>query len=345
MSSRPPPVETAGPPARLGDWLAVIRPRLTAPLFHPAAVARLLAITPFLPGDGLGILETRLASGVGSIDLSIRLLKPDPRRCRIHRISQPHLRSFLTRWADPGGPFSSVRSVWLEFDLDRSPAGLPEPVPCAKLPAVADPLWVVDSLLPALRGRPLPRAMREHWLSCQREIPLPGRLLYAFSLLARGSDAVRMEIFGLRPGEILDLLQRIAPASLSQVSEIAPVFEGVERIHLSFDISADGVLPRIGIEGSYPRLPRREARWGALFSRLEERGLCEPGKREAALAWPGSDSFWTAPERWPAGAVGARGFCLRSLSHVKVVYRPDREPEAKVYLAFGHLERVRALPE
>ncbi len=56
-------------------------------------------------------------------------------------------------------------------------------------------------------------------------------------------------------------------------------------------------------------------------------------KREAALAWPGWDSFWTAPDRWPVEAVGAEGYCVRYLSHVKVVCRPDREPEAKVYLA------------
>lgn len=312
-------METAGPPDRpsFPDWLAVVRPRLTEPLFHPAAVERLLATSRHLPGDGFGILETRLASGAGMVDLSVRLSEAAQAR-------------FLS---ELGGPLSIVRSVWLEFDLDRGTGGLPEPIPCAKLPADADPLWVVDALLPTLHNRELARGQRDRWLSCQREIPAPGYLLYAFSLRARGSDAVRMEIFGLDAEQILDVLGRISPAAVPPAAEITPLFEEVERLHLSFDLSPDGgVLPRIGIEGSFPRLPRREPRWRELFTRLEERGLCDHGKREAALAWPGYDTFWTAPERWPAGA---QGFCIRSLSHVKVVCEPGREPEAKVYLAFG----------
>jgi hypothetical protein len=134
----------------------------------------------------------------------------------------------------------------------------------------------------------------------------------------------------------------VAPSTIPHVADIAPLFDGVERLHLSFDLSPEGVLPRIGIEGSFPRLPRREPRWAALFDRLEERGSCDPRKREAALAWPGYDSIWTATKRWPIEAVGARGFCVRGLSHVKVVCQPDREPEAKVYLAFGYSARPAA---
>jgi hypothetical protein len=312
-------VETAGPPDRpsCSDWLAVVRPRLTEPLFPPRRVERLLSLTGLLPGDCLGILEARLASGNGPVDLSLRLSEAAQAR-------------FLS---DPGGQLSAVRSLWLELDLDRGAGGLPEPILCAKLAAEADPLWVVDVLLPALRGGPLAREQRKLWLACQREIPAPGYLLYAFSLRARGGDAVRMEIFGLGAEQILAYLGRVAPDVLPQVTEIAPTFEHVERLHLSFDLSRGGeILPRIGLEGSFPRLPRREPRWRELFARLEERGLCDPAKREAALAWPGYDSFWTAPERWPAGA---QGFCVRTLSHVKVVCQPGREPEAKVYLAFG----------
>jgi hypothetical protein len=337
-------VETAGLLASLGDWLAVCRPRLTEPLFHPAATERLLAVAPFLPGDCLGILEIRLAPGPGVVDLSIRLLEPDQGRRMAEQVSLPHLRSFLARWPEAGGPFSAVRSVWLEFDLDRKPESLPEPIPCAKLPADVDPVWVVDVLLPTLQGKPLAREQRADWLFCQREIPPPGRLLYAFSLRARGSDAVRMEIFGLNPEQILEYLGRVAPATLSRAVEMAPFFEDVERLHLSFDISPMGVLPQIGFEGSFPRLPWRESGWRTLFSRLEERGLCEPGKRDAALAWPGYDTFWTAPDRWPVGELGAEGFCVRTLSHIKVVDQPGQDPEAKVYLAFGYSDG-KELPE
>ena len=116
-----------------------------------------------------------------------------------------------------------------------------------------------------------------------------------------------------------------------------PLFAGVERIHLSFDIGSE-ILPRTGLEGSFSRLPRREPRWKDLFDRLVDRGLCAPEKRDAALAWPGYDSFWTAPEGWPVSPRLAAGFFVRNLSHVKGRLPSRSEPEAKVYLMFGTLD-------
>ena len=125
------------------------------------------------------------------------------------------------------------------------------------------------------------------------------------------------------------------------LAEAAGLFEGTERTHLSFDVGPEGIRPRIGIEGSFAALPGREARWQELFGRLERRGLCSPAQREALLAWPGSDSFWTAPERWPADPAWLGAFCIRYLSHLKAVWRPGRALEAKAYLAFGPYRRRR----
>ena len=322
-------------PPTCRDWLSVLRPHLTEPLFPHSAVDRLLSAAGDLPGDCLGILEARLGQGAASLDLSIRLLEASQARRMAERVSAPHLRSFLAPWPE------GVRSVWLEFDLDREP----DPVPCAKLDADASPSWIADSLLPLLHGSPLSEGQRDRFLACHREIPPSGRLLYVFSLLPRGIDAVRMEVYGLGIGDVRSFLGRIAPDSVPQVLEIAPLFAGVERLHLSFDIAPEGVLPRIGLEGSFPRLPRREPRWAELFGRLTERGLCSPEKKDAVLAWPGFETFWSAPAAWPVEAVGARGFCVRGLSHVKLVCQPGREAEAKVYLSFGYSADTRERPE
>jgi hypothetical protein len=67
--------------------------------------------------------------------------------------------------------------------------------------------------------------------------------------------------------------------------------------------------------------------------------LCSPEKRDAVLAWPGQDSFWTAPDRWPVEAVGLGGVCVRFLSHLKVVGQPGRPPQVKAYLGFRYLSR------
>ena len=326
-------------PLTSADWLAVLEPRLTAPLFDPETVECLLRLAEAFPGQCQGTLEVRLAPGVAPVDLSLRLRTADEARAMAARLPSSSIRTFLLRWAEAGGPLAPVRSVWLELDLDRMPAGeAPAPVVCAKLPQGADPGWITGTLLPALQGGPLAAGQGARILSCLDALPPSASLLYVFSLRARESDAVRLEIFGLEPAEMLSYLEGVTPEMVPAVAKAAPLFEGVERLHLSFDVT-DAILPRIGIEGSFPRQPSREPRWQAFFERLVQAGLCSPGKREAVLAWPGYDTFWTAPERWPVAALGPQGACLRTLSHVKVVCRPDRDLEAKAYLTFGPPER------
>jgi len=278
-----------------------------------------------LPAPLLAALEVRLSAEAGPIDLSLRVKERDE-ALHLAQLAFPSpVPSFLSRWAAAEASLSPVHSIWLEFDLDREPEGIPAPLVCAKLfPDPANPGWLTGSLFPSLQGNPLTPGQRQLVEHCHRAIPPPAYLLYAFSLLARGSEAVRLEIFGLDPGGIVSYLETVAPEAVPWVAGEAALFEGVERIHLSLDLGEE-VLPRIGIEGSFARLPGREPRWRELFERLASRGLCDPGKRDAVLAWVGSDS-------WPAG-----GFCFRKPSHVKVVCRPGREPEAKAYLLVGNL--------
>ena len=322
------------------DWLQVLGPRLSEPLFNAQAVTRLYALATALPGDLLGVLETRLNPGPGPVDLSIRLRNPSEARHLEGAPLPPHLQSFLRAWPQPDSPFAPVRAVWLEFDLDRE-RGSPPPIPSAKLPPAVDVDWLTETLLPALHGKSLPPGQRTLLRSCLEALPAPGYPLYAFSLYPRGSDAVRLEVFGLGPSGMLEFLERVAPWSLPWITGTLALFEGIDRLHLSFDLTTE-ILPRIGIEGSFARLPEREPRWRETFERLVEAGLCDPAKRDAVLGWSGYDTARTAPDTWPVAVAGRRGFCVRSLSHVKVVCRPDRPPEAKVYLAFGWLERSRA---
>jgi hypothetical protein len=244
---------------------------------------------------------------------------------------------FLLLWSQPEGPLARVRAVWFEFDLDREPQSVLNPIVCAKLPSDADPEWLLGILLPALFGTSPPAGQRGLILSCLEALPASANLLYLFNLRARGSDAARLEIFGMETPQILDYLREVAPDRVPETAKGLSLLEGAERLHLSFDVTEE-ILPRVGIEGSFPRQPSREPRWEGLFSRLVEEGLCSPEKRDAALAWPGYNSFWTAPECWPVPETGSRGFCVRALSHLKVVCYPDRGLEAKAYLAFGPLD-------
>lgn len=278
-------------PPTCDDWLSVVDPYLRKPLFHPGAVARLHRVATHLPGESLSILEVRLASS-GPVDLSLRLKDPSQACDLAERLPLPHLRTFLLRWADPDGPFAPVRSVWLELDLNREPLGLPVPIACAKLPPEVDTSWLLDSLVPALHGKPLTAEQRRLIQSCREAIPTSGTLLYVFSLLSRPGEALRLEIFGLEPAAIVEYLHRMTPCTDPRAADLADLFEGVERIHLSFDI-AQKVLPRIGLEGSFRRLPHREPGWTGLFERLVRRGRALP--RSETRLWPGPDTTPSGP--------------------------------------------------
>lgn len=298
----------------------------------------------YLPADCLAIMEVRLAPGCEAVDFSLRLAEPAQARRIAGHLPAPHLRSILSLWSQRVDWLAPVSSLWLEFDLGppiREGVGLPLPILCAQLGERVEADWLSETLLPALHGRPLSAAQRRLIRRCMAALPVDGKVLYAFSLQPRPGDRVRLELGGLDLPAMVEYLQRVAsPAAAKQVAACAPLVADCQRPHLSFDLGVE-VSTRIGIEGSFVRLPHREPRWAGLFDRLVASGLCTPEKRDAIFAWTGYDSLWTAADRWPEEAVALGGYCVRGLSHVKLVSWPEREPEAKAYLVFQHLRRSR----
>ena len=188
----------------------------------------------------------------------------------------------------------------------------------AKLGGPAEPGWVVGELLPALAGRPLALHQRRLAERCLDAIAPPGRPLYAFGLLGRPGQPLRLEICGLDLPALVSYLELFSTDHARRLAHLAPLFADIgdtERLHLSFDLLPEGAIgPRFGVEGSLARLPRREPRWAAFFERLVSAGLCDPARRDAVLAWPGWDSFRTAPEVWPVAGLAERGGGLTAAS-------------------------------
>jgi hypothetical protein len=247
------------------------------------------------------------------------------------------LRAFL-RSRQQQEAWPQVSAVWLEFDLPDLPdlvggavLGSPlRPSVCAQLRERPEPQFLLETLFPALHGRPLTAVQQTQALRILEALPTEARLLYAFSMLPRGQDAVRLEAIGVPQAAVAETVSRAgAGKTVARAAEAASLLGEVDRPHLSFDLLPDGLSSRVGLEGSFRRLPHREPRWAALFDRLEGAGLCCPKKRRAVFAWPGHE---------PAPGPGGRpGFLVRSLSHVKVVCTPDGPLEAKVYLLLEHL--------
>jgi hypothetical protein len=325
------------PASCLDDWLSVTGSRISPYLIAATGLGRAAELARQLPGVHLAILEVHLFPQAAVPDLSI-LVKERPQVAALLKILQPpHWKVLLAQWAERRD--RRIPSFWLEFDLSRSGETLPMPNLCAKLRETADRRWLIDSLLPRLQGGPLTRWQREAAERCVQELPPSAQLLYAFSLLPRGGD-LRLEFYGLSPAEMPAYLESVeAPVSRADVVRAARPFTGAERTHLSLDLGPDRIRPRIGIEGSFARQPAREPRWRQLLARLAHHGLCTTAQREALLAWPGWDSFWTAPALWPRETAWTGAFCVRYLSHLKVICRPGRPLQSKAYLAFHAYRR------
>jgi hypothetical protein len=267
---------------------------------------------------------------------------------------------FCGRWADPTSSlYDGADYLWLEFDIDGPPSGLPvpnvffspqrSPGPVAAEEGSAGArqraCQLVEMGADILRGAPLPRAHAKCLSACFRALPKSARVFQAGFMLARNSDAVRLCVRDLSSARILEYLIRIGwggdPTALQSVLDaLSPL---VGPICLDIDVSA-AVSHKIGLE-CRPRSvnggqPGTEQPWDLFLDYLVERGLCLPAKRDALLTYPGICSEQTDAERWPANLtrisefLGGRtiGLFIRTLYHVKIVYQPRCPLEAKAYL-------------
>jgi hypothetical protein len=115
-----------------------------------------------------------------------------------------------------------------------------------------------------------------------------------------------------------------------------------DRFVLSYDVTTNGIGPRIGLECSFEENRyHEETRWEALFDYLVKKRMCLPQKRDALLEYPGVEH----PDDFSGGIMKPfisisqhledifSGSLVRYISHVKVVYRPGQILEAKAYPA------------
>lgn len=331
-------------------WLPLVRPHLPQPLAGHSSWRFLERSTPFLPAEGTGVFELHLTSPHEVVDFSVGLTDPTQARALITR--EPGFNSpILSAWSRNASETRGISALWLELDQTSDPParalrpGLPAPVVCVKLDGRQDPAWLTEVLIPTLKPHGLDPVQRRTVRECLDAIPKGAQCLYLFDLEARGSPALRLEVFGLSTESMARYLTRIASSDVArQIEPATSLFSTGERLHLAVDVEEREISPRIGVECSFLRQPPREAKWDETLARFQAAGLCTAEQRQAILAWCGVDTFWNAPEAWPRTAIG--GHAVRCLSHLKLVTWPDRQLEAKAYLLFRHLRtRKRAREE
>lgn len=278
-------------------------------------------------------------------------------------IQQPEwqqIAAFSEAWAEKESMLKKqVKCFWLEFDMPESNHDViipsvffgPEKISQESLKdSKSQFLWLVNEALPLLRGQPMSDGVKRQILNCIEKIPKGASLFQVGTMLSRSTNDVRLYINKIHPRRIIPYLKKLGWSDEENAFQILidDVESRADRFVLSFDVTPDGIGPRIGLECSFEENRyHAETRWEDLFEYLVLKGICLPQKRDALLLYPGlehPDDFSGGVMK-PFASVSQHlddifsGSLVRYISHVKVVYLPGRPLEAKAYPAVRLFEQ------
>ena len=254
--------------------------------------------------------------------------------------------------ADKSGPDGWIDWILLAYDIMDIPEGR-QAAPRVYLQPALAPQAVGDAVTPELLAATLARiAGRDEHTRERRALtrtldalPSGAELVFAAATPEHRLGSIRLVVAEVPAPEVVRFLDRLewpgsAPAVLRFLSGIADV---ADRFMMAFDVTADGALPRLGLE-MYPTraggadyrsllttwLTTTRADWRSLTDRLVDMELCLPAKADGLLSWPKHNNV-----------IGREGvFRLHmGINHVKIVIGGER-PRAKAYagLKFAPLD-------
>lgn len=265
---------------------------------------------------------------------------------------------FATQWAQPESVLhKGTDQIWLEFDVAQAHTELPVPSVfygfLASQPQrshrvkderiIGEQLSITRTALEALIARPLPGATHRKLAACFDELPDGAQIIFIGAMLSRTSETFRVVMQGLSPTQMLAYLAQIGwPGDVAQLrQQLETVASFADYLWFSVDVG-ETVQPKLGVDCFYNNRtqPQHDARWHSFLDYLVEHELCIPSKRAALLAYPGRSLMSEDAELWPEGlrlasqVLGRAGFTtlVRGLDHIKMVYQPERQVEAKAYL-------------
>lgn len=334
----------------IDELLGRLRPWLSEALVSDEALDHVRVAARLLPEVSGGIcLESRLEEGVSRVDYMVCCMASDGGpQALAEALASSHerlpgplwdgVRAFAREWVDTGSPLSRVPIFWIEYDLDGPRSGVPKPLPfiCVQpgfedKPPVSrrltgethdEPMRMTWRALEVLHGRPVSPAIARTLSRCFEHLPDMAVMGHVASLASREVDKVRLAITTPR-AELGAYLERIGwPGPRAQVEEIAERWlSPVYAVDLSLDIG-ESVGPTVGFGAALPNAPR--GTWAeGLLQKLVDSGLCTPAKRDAVLAWPGTERVVLEGHQWPSKMCRTAG--------VKLVSRPNEPLTAKVY--------------
>jgi hypothetical protein len=244
---------------------------------------------------------------------------------------------------------AALHHLWLEFDVDTIHTArtlIPGVFACfgeLPVPGFTPERWhgYAVEALETLFGASLANALYHDVAAAFAKLPSGAYVPYVGAMLGRDEQSVRICLLGMDTATLFKYLEQLRGAEWTAphatlIAELANAqpdgpLRGQYLVHL--DVGERG-LWRLGVEFA---CSRKEQLRGALteqelLRRLVALGLARGDKCVALNAWPG-----TMVTRVPG--VDTERVVVRRVNHLKIVLRPEREPEAKAYLAAQYFPR------
>lgn len=346
----------------LTESLDLLLPNLVPTLVKPDAVLGLKALANNLAPILRGGFECRLSANSPQVDLQQCIVREERELALLREFiaatdggvsAHPgwsQLQNFLAEWSEPLSLLhNSIPEIWLEFDINNSAVKLPLPAIFFGLPQDVSP--AVETYAIATKSLNLLLGS-EGWCEWQSNLdrcfgacPDGVFVSHIGVMLSRNAPALRVNVKRLQPDLLIPYLQEIGWQGETQELEalMKQLFALVDRITVCLDVGKR-IYPQIGLECILLDRPQRESAWEIFLDYLVARGLCAPEKRDALLNWPGQTTPVNSPVPWPDRLIAAsllqprERFTIfdRQLSHIKIVYGPEGQLEAKAYLWFEH---------
>jgi hypothetical protein len=242
-------------------------------------------------------------------------------------------------WTDPQSVlYNKIQGAWLEFDM-------PEETPEIPVPSVFfnpaninyetshDPLqynWLIHDAIPSIAGRRLRKGVKENLKSCIRKMPRKTSLFIVGVMLSRMTTDIRMSILFRDSRLISSYLKSIGwKGEINTVERLVKDLDKarVNRMVLDYDVGKK-IGQKIAIECSfYPNKYHKEKHWKPLLEFLAEKGWVTPSKKDELLSFPGEEN--------------GNSNIIRYITHLKIVYEPDKPLKVKAYLAIRHFLKTK----
>ena len=261
------------------------------------------------------------------------------------------VRKLTEQWADPKSILhKNILGLWLEFDTAKEDIKTPVPniflqtVPLRiDIPKdIEKCIWVTRDAIPILTGAKVSEQLENKFIDALKKLPEGASVFHVASMLARGSEGMRLVIKRIKPEDIVPYLESIGWKDNDE-NELTVLLNDIKRfsncIRLHINIS-DHVDPKIGLECFISPDKYHEGEgWNEFFDYLVSKNICLPHLSSALLAFPGviqenQTEEFSFDSYIPSVKIEGNNFSkalVRYISHVKINYEPGKSTEAKAY--------------